>query len=311
MTQAISAINWNKVPDPIDKQVWDRLTTNFWLPEKVPVSNDVPGWNKMTKQEQEVIEKVFATLTLLDTLQGNMGAETMKWSTNTPHSEAVFANIQFMEHVHAKSYSTIFSTLCSSERIDQLFRWVVEDELLQKQADTIYQGYQSVGAQALATGVLLESFLFYSGFYAPLRFAAEGRLTNTADIIRLIMRDEGVHGYYAGYWFQKLNPTEEDKQYVLDLTAKLYSVEVQRAEQLYDGVGWTEDVKSYLRYNANRALANLGMEPVFSAQDTQIPAYIKSALDPGTGEAHDFFSGSGASYVMGEVEETADEDWSW
>ena len=86
---------------------------------------------------------------------------------------------------------------------------------------------------------------------------------------------------------------------------------MQRAEQLYDGVGWTEDVKSYLRYNANRALANLGMEPVFSAQDTQIPAYIKSALDPGTGEAHDFFSGSGASYVMGEVEETADEDWSW
>ena len=163
----------------------------------------------MTRQEQEVIEKVFATLTLLDTVQGKLGAETMSLSTTTPHAEAVFANIQFMEHVHAKSYSTIFSTLCSSERIEQLFRWVEEDELLQEQALTIECGYIHPGIKSLATGVLLESFLFYSGFYAPLRFAAEGRLTNTADIIRLIMRDEGVHGYYAGYWFPKLNPTAE------------------------------------------------------------------------------------------------------
>ncbi len=31
----ISAINWNKISDDKDLEVWNRLTSNFWLPEKV------------------------------------------------------------------------------------------------------------------------------------------------------------------------------------------------------------------------------------------------------------------------------------
>ena len=37
----VSAINWNRLEDEKDLEVWDRLTGNFWLPEKVPVSNQL------------------------------------------------------------------------------------------------------------------------------------------------------------------------------------------------------------------------------------------------------------------------------
>ncbi len=30
-------------------------------------------------------------------------------------------------------------------------------------------------------------------------WSSRGKLTNTADLIRLIIRDEAVHGYYIGY----------------------------------------------------------------------------------------------------------------
>ncbi len=40
---------------------------------------------------------------------------------------------------------------------------------------------------------MLESFLFYSGFYAPMYWSSHAKLTNTADLIRLIIRDEAVH----------------------------------------------------------------------------------------------------------------------
>ena len=36
---------------------------------------------------------------------------------------------------------------------------------------------------------------------------------------------------------------------------------------------------------------------------------ILAALSPNADENHDFFSGSGSSYVMGKAEETDDEDW--
>lgn len=39
----ISAINWNKISDDKDLEVWNRLTSNFWLPEKVSLSNDIPA----------------------------------------------------------------------------------------------------------------------------------------------------------------------------------------------------------------------------------------------------------------------------
>jgi ribonucleoside-diphosphate reductase beta chain len=37
------------------------------------------------------------------------------------HIKAVFSFMGAMEQMHAKSYSTIFSTLSSSERINELF----------------------------------------------------------------------------------------------------------------------------------------------------------------------------------------------
>ena len=67
---AIKPINWNEIPDQTDKIVWDRLTANFWLPEKVPVANDIDTWRKMTPVEKELVRKVFATLTYYDTVQG-------------------------------------------------------------------------------------------------------------------------------------------------------------------------------------------------------------------------------------------------
>jgi ribonucleoside-diphosphate reductase beta chain len=40
-----------------------------------------------------------------------------------------------------------------------------------------------------------------------------------------------------------------------------------------------------------------------------VGAAILSALSPNAGENHDFFSGSGNSYVMGTVEEMEDDDF--
>ncbi len=107
------AINWNRIHDDKDLEVWDRLTGNFWLPEKVPLSNDVPSWTTLTEAEKNMTTRVFTGLTLLDTIQGTVGAVSLIPDARTPHEEAVYTNIAFMESVHAKSYSSIFSTLQS------------------------------------------------------------------------------------------------------------------------------------------------------------------------------------------------------
>lgn len=312
----ISAINWDNITDEKDLEVWDRLTANFWLPEKVPLSNDVQSWNTLTDVERQTTMRVFTGLTMLDTIQGTVGAVKLIEDAQTPHEEAVFTNIAFMESVHAKSYSSIFMTLASTPEINDAFRWSEENSKLQDKAQTILDFYE--GKEPLKkkiASVLLESFLFYSGFYLPMYWSSHAKLTNTADIIRLIIRDEAVHGYYIGYKYQQQVAKEsperqaELKELTFDLLFDLYDNEAQYTEDLYDDLGWTEDVKRFLRYNANKALNNLGYEAMFPADETRVSPAILSALNPGGDENHDFFSGSGSSYVIGRAENTTDDDW--
>lgn len=316
LVDSVQAINWNKLIDEKDDEVWDRLTGNFWLPEKVPLSNDIQSWNTLKPHEQEMTTRVFTGLTLLDTIQGTVGAISLIPDAVTPHEEAVLTNIAFMESVHAKSYSSIFSTLISSQEIEETFRWSEENEYLQKKAKIVlsyYHGDDPLKKKVAST--MLESFLFYSGFYAPMYWSAHAKLTNTADLIRLIIRDEAVHGYYIGYKYQlalkKESPERQEElmDYTYELLEELYENEEGYTESLYDEMGLTEDVKMFLRYNANKALMNLGYEPLFPADQTAVNPAILAALSPNADENHDFFSGSGSSYVIGTAEATTDEDW--
>ncbi|MBT9383620.1 class 1b ribonucleoside-diphosphate reductase subunit beta [Pseudooceanicola sp. CBS1P-1] len=310
------AINWNRLQDEKDLEVWNRLTVNFWLPEKVPLSNDVQSWASLRPEEQQLTIRVFTGLTLLDTIQNALGAPALMADAVTPHEEAVLSNIAFMEAVHARSYSSIFSTLCSTREVDEAFRWSEENPHLQAKARAVLNTY-APGADPLKrkiASVFLESFLFYSGFYLPMYWSSRAKLTNTADLIRLIIRDEAVHGYYIGYKFQRGLEREtserraELKDYAFGLLFELYDIEAKYTEELYDGLGLSEEVKSFLHYNANKALQNLGFEALFPAEACAVNPAILAALSPDS-ENHDFFSGSGSSYVIGRAVATEDEDW--
>ena len=288
----ISAINWNKISDDKDLEVWNRLTSNFWLPEKVPLSNDIPAWQTLTVVEQQLTMRVFTGLTLLDTLQNVIGAPSLMPDALTPHEEAVLSNISFMEAVHARSYSSIFSTLCQTKDVDAAYAWSEENAPLQRKAQIIQQHYRGDDPlKKKIASVFLESFLFYSGFWLPMYFSSRGKLTNTADLIRL--------------------QREELKSFAFDLLLELYDNELQYTDELYAETPWADDVKAFLCYNANKALMNLGYEPLFPAEMAEVNPAILAALSPNADENHDFFSGSGSSYVMGKAVETEDEDWNF
>jgi ribonucleoside-diphosphate reductase beta chain len=310
------AVNWNRIEDPKDLEVWQRLTGNFWLPEKVAISNDLPSWATLLDEEKLATTRVFTGLTLLDTIQQSIGSVSLINDAVTPHEESVLSNVSFMEAVHARSYSNIFSTLCSLKETDDAFAWSEANEFLQRKATLILEQYNGdCPLKRKIASVFLESFLFYSGFYLPMRMSSRAKLTNTADMIRLIIRDEAVHGYYIGYKFQKAfnqlgdERRDEIRSFAYEYLLELYNVEIEYTESLYDSLGWTDGVKSFLHYNANKALMNLGFDALFPTNVCKVDPAILSALSPGGDENHDFFSGSGSSYVIGKAVKTTDADW--
>ena len=96
-----NAINWNRIEDDTDVTVWNRLVNNFWLPEKIAISNDLQSWETLSEEEKTLTMRVFTGLTLLDTVQASVGAISLMPDAITQQEEAVYTNIAFMESVHA------------------------------------------------------------------------------------------------------------------------------------------------------------------------------------------------------------------
>lgn len=186
-----SAVNWNKNIDPVIKSLWDQQLKQFWKPEEVAVSGDLLQWKDF--QHKETYKKVLGGLTLLDTIQTNIGMNEIVRHTDDSKAKALFALFDAFEAIHAQSYSFIFTTLCTNREIDDLFNWIDENEYLQYKANKIADIYKGIVDtqtkwKAMFASVLLESFLFYSGFFYPLYLGGQGTLRNSSEVISLILR---------------------------------------------------------------------------------------------------------------------------
>ena len=318
----MKAVNWNKQDDLIF-MYWNQNIQQFWLDTEFKVSKDITDWRNLTEQEQDTYKKVLAGLTGLDTQQGNIGMNVLGMHVEDMRLQAVYAYMSFIEGVHAKSYSTIFTSLLDSRDTDYLLdEWVPQHPRLTYKADKILERYNKLVTlkptqydiyMAHVASVFLESFLFYSGFFYPLYLAGQGKMTTSGEIIRKIMLDETIHGSCVGYSAQeiynKLWPEEQkqaDKE-VYELLEDLFQNEEAFTHELYDSIGLADQVINYVKYNGNRALQNIG-RPVYFEHDPINPI-IENALNTSS-KNHDFFSVKGDSYVVPtNVEEMTDDDW--
>jgi len=321
MTTGITtAVNWNRPEDPYTKMFWDQNVRQFWVDEEIPLADDKLAWMTLSKEEQRVYEQVLAGLTLLDTLQGGVGMPLLMQHVPRLQAKAVLSFMGAMEQMHAKSYSSIFSTLCTTPHIEALFAWVEENPWLQEKRRFIQQHYQGVQDAkslylGLAASVMLESFLFYSGFFYPLLLAGQGRMVNSGEIISLIIRDESIHGVYVGMLAQEvlggLGPTEQEKakERLYQMLRHLEAMERGYTEEVYRPLSLVEEVLTFSRYNADKALMNLGLPAYFEVTAEQVNPVVLAGLSTKT-KHHDFFSTKGNGYVKAiRVEPLRDEDF--
>ena len=316
------AVNWNKKEDDFSLMFWKQNIAQFWTEEEIAVSSDKNTWVQLSKEEQIAYKRVLGGLTLLDTKQGGEGMPLVLVHLENLQAKSVLAFMGAMEEVHAKSYSHIFTTLATEEEIDEIFDWVDTHPLLEKKAGIITSYYRRLLKpevtkkelyMAMVASVFLESYLFYSGFFYPLYLAGQGKLTASGEIINLIIRDESIHGVFVGILAQQIfaelsaEEQQEVQKETQELLMELYEIEMAYTEEIYTSIGLVEDVNRFVRYNANKGLMNLGLEPKF--EEEEINPIVLNGLRTDT-KNHDFFSVKGNGYVKAtNVEKLSDDDF--
>lgn len=307
------AVDWTK-SDELTEQFWLQNLKQFWRDEEFIPSGDIKPYSLLEKPQQWAFNHALGGLTLLDTKQANEGMPSISADYDGDEHLTRRSLLNFMgamEGIHAKSYSTIFTTLLNKQEIAEIHQWVKDNKYLQCKAELIQSYYDKPKSTynnylRKVASVFLESFLFYSGFYYPLYLAGSdpATMTNSAEIIALIIRDEAIHGAYVGMLaqedFAKLTVSEQEMavKESYELLGKLMENEDYYTNELYEGVGLEADVKRFLRYNANQALMNLGFDPLYSEEETDFSSVVFNGLDTAT-IAHDFFSQKGNGYFLG------------
>lgn len=315
ISKQYSAVNWNRPSSELAQIFWDQQWRQIWFPEEIAVSKDIKQWKGF--EHQETYKKVFGGLTLLDTVQTNIGMNEITRYIPDFQEKAVTSMFGAFEAIHAKSYSYIFTTLCTNEEIDELFEWVKKNEFLQYKANKIGDIYNAIEEgnkeslwKALFASVMLESFLFYSGFFYPLYLGGQGILRNSAEVVSLILRDESIHGVAVGFFaqniFNKFSKETQDelKIWGYELLLDLYQNEMKYTDDIYAETGLSPDVKAYVRYNANKALMNLGLDTMFP--DEEVNPIVMNGIR-NEGSTYDFFSQKGATYAKAKVEPINDD----
>ncbi|KMK75431.1 class 1b ribonucleoside-diphosphate reductase subunit beta [Alkalihalobacillus pseudalcaliphilus] len=322
MTQTFTAANWAQSDDSFTQMFYEQNVRQFWLPEEISLNGDLLTWKSLSEAEKQTYNRVLGGLTLLDTIQGNVGMTRISEAVSGHQRKAVLNFMAMMENaVHAKSYSNIFLTLASREEIDEIFRWVEDNPHLQRKAHIVADYYEALEGEgtdeitlykALVASVMLEGFLFYSGFYYPLLLAGQGKLMNSGEIISLIIRDESIHSVYVGLLAQEIHNRQSDvkkaelQDFTTQLLDELYVNEVTYTNELYADIGLEHDVRKFLQYNANKALANLGFQPHFS--EVKPNPIVMNGLSTQT-NSWDFFSLKGSAYKKAIAEELRDDDF--
>jgi ribonucleoside-diphosphate reductase beta chain len=309
------AVNWNRNEQDLVQVFWDQQWKQIWFPEEIAVSKDVKQWSQF--EHQETYKQVLAGLTLLDTIQTNIGMNEIARYAPDLQEKALYTVFASFEAIHAKSYSYIFTTLCTNSEIDTIFEWVKSNHYLQYKANRISDVYRSIREndlvslwKAMFASVMLESFLFYSGFFYPLYLGGQGMLRNSAEVISLILRDESIHGVAVGYFaqqrFQQFPDSlkEELKVWGYEFLLDLYHNELEYTDDVYAETGLGPEVKSFVRYNANKALMNLGLDTMFP--DEEINPIVMNGIR-NEGSTYDFFSQKGSTYAVAKVAPITDE----
>lgn len=329
--------NWNNNDDDFTQLFYQQNLSQFWRPEDISMQGDLNVWNTLPKNIKTAYVRNLQVLTFLDTYQGDIGMPVVARSLDEDQHQrkAILNFVAAMENaVHAKSYSNIFMTYLNGSEIDDLFTWGQENRELQALLDLVVGEYKKLDKltyeknyglkkvdeltfkvaqyKACVASVFLETYLFYSGFYYPLYFYGQGKLMQAGEIINLILRDESIHGVYIGRiaielydsFDQKLQ--EKLKTWVKDFLSKLYGHQLTLIENIYDEVDLSHDVKVFVRYNANKALMNIGFDPHFEYEE--VNPVVLNGLNTET-KTMDNFSMKGNGYQKMVTEALKNEDF--
>ena len=254
-----------------------------WLPEEVPLADDVKDWrNKLSESERHLLMHIFRFFTQSDVEVNNCYMKHYSRVFKPTEVQMMLSAFSSMETVHIAAYSHLLDTLGIPEAEYQAF-------LKYKEMKDKYDYMQQWGvetpediAKTLAVfGAFTEGLQLFASFAMLLNFPRFNKMKGMGQIVSWSVRDETLHTNSIIKLFRTFI-SENPEVWTDALQRELYvacSTIVDHEDAFIDLAfemgaieGMTsDDVKRYIRFIADRRLGQLGLQAIYRIEKNPLP----------------------------------------
>jgi ribonucleoside-diphosphate reductase beta chain len=278
-------------PNPVYKpfrypwafEAWLIQQRIHWLPEEVPLSDDIRDWaHKLTEQERHLLTQIFRFFTQSDVEVQNCYMQYYGRIFQPTEVKMMLAAFSNMETIHIAAYSYLLDTIGMPEVEYQAFLKYKE---MKDKWDYLHSfGGDSPEEIALTLalfGAFTEGLQLFASFAILLNFPRFNKMKGMGQIVSWSVRDETLHTLSIIQLFkvfiqehpQLWTPAFEKRlQGICATVICLEDAFIDRAFEMggVDGLA-PEEVKQYIRHIADRRLLQLGTQPIFQALENPLP----------------------------------------
>ncbi len=254
-----------------------------WLPEEVPLADDVKDWNRnLSDAERNLLTQIFRFFTQSDVEVNNCYMKHYSRVFQPTEVQMMLAAFSNMETVHIAAYSHLLDTIGMPEAEYSAF-------LRYKAMKDKYDYMQAFGvdtkadiAKTLAVfGAFTEGLQLFASFAILLNFPRINKMKGMGQIVSWSVRDETLHTHSIIRLFRSFI-SENKEIWTEALQHEIYKAcetVVTHEDAFIDlafelgGVEGLEaaEVKRYIRYIADRRLAQLDLQPIYRVEANPLP----------------------------------------
>lgn len=298
-----------------------------WLPEEVPLQEDVHDWNKkLTVSEQNLLTQLFRFFTQGDADIGCAYGDRYIPTFKPVEIKMMLYSFAASEANHMHSYSQLIDTVGLPEAEYQAFTEykamaAKHDYLFAERMDADGNAYSDLEKIALDLAVFSafgEGMQLFSSFVVLLSFKRRNLMKGMSTIVEWSLRDETHHVECMIKLFHTLikeNPhvwQPHLKDAVKRTAMEMVDLEDKFIDLMFEmgPVEGTdpEEVKRYIRYTADRRMIQLGLKPIYGIKDNPLE-WVDEMM---TAHTHtNFFEGRSTEYSKGGVTGWGDDTYAF
>ena len=302
---------------PYAHEAWKKQQQIHWLPEEVPMADDVKDWKSvLSSAEKNLLTQIFRFFTQADIEVNNCYMKHYSRVFKPVEVQMMLASFSNIETIHIHAYSHLLDTLGMPETTYRAFMQYKEmkekyDYMQQFNVDT----KEDIAKTLAVFGAFTEGLQLFASFAMLLNFQRFGKMKGMGQIIAWSVRDETLHTDSI-IWLFKTFIQENPEVWTKKLQDFLYQAckDIVMHEDAFidlafafDGAieGMTaDDIKMYIRYIANRRLRQLGLNEIYNADKNPLP-WLDEALN--SPEHTNFFENRVTEYAKAATQGTWDE----